>query len=269
MTLEDSIQRFRLRVLREAVRSGNISATCQRYEISADGVLSVAPAPRAVWARRRASETAGGSAGPAGRAHRRRGTLGDRGSPGVADARAAVGQRPTGPGGPPRGASDGLARAAAAWAQSLDGPLGGARGAERGHRAADRAHGPPPARAPRCGRAARRVVCARHVLRREAERRGQGLVAHGLRLCLVVWLGARRGGCGHRGGHGGVSGRGRRARLSRGRLAPAPRADRQREGVQGELRHHLCGPPGPTHADEAAACVDQRVRGTPAGDDSP
>ena len=34
MTLEDSIQTFRLRVLREAVRSGNISATCQRYEIS-------------------------------------------------------------------------------------------------------------------------------------------------------------------------------------------------------------------------------------------
>ena len=35
MPLEDSIQTFRLRVLREAVRSGNISATCQRYKNAA------------------------------------------------------------------------------------------------------------------------------------------------------------------------------------------------------------------------------------------
>ena len=193
MTLEDSIQTFRLRVLREAVRSGNISATCQRYEISRTVFYR--------W-RRRLAQYGPDGVHPKRRAARRGRPAeltvveerpGDRGSPGVADARAAVGQRPTGPGGPPRSASDGLARAAAAWAQSPDGPLGGARGAERGHRAADRAHGPPPARAPRRGRAARRVVCARHVLRREAERRGQGLAAHGLRLCLVVWLGARRG----------------------------------------------------------------------------
>jgi len=34
MTLEDSIQGFRLRVLREATRCGNVSATCARYEVS-------------------------------------------------------------------------------------------------------------------------------------------------------------------------------------------------------------------------------------------
>ena len=33
MTLEDSRQTFRLRILRAAVRSGNIRATCQRYAI--------------------------------------------------------------------------------------------------------------------------------------------------------------------------------------------------------------------------------------------
>jgi transcriptional regulator of acetoin/glycerol metabolism len=34
MTLVDSIQAFRLRVLSEAQRSGNVSATCRRYGIS-------------------------------------------------------------------------------------------------------------------------------------------------------------------------------------------------------------------------------------------
>ena len=34
MTLDDSIQGFRLRVLGEATRSGNVSATCRRYAVS-------------------------------------------------------------------------------------------------------------------------------------------------------------------------------------------------------------------------------------------
>ena len=34
MTLDDSIQGFRLRVLGEAQRSGNVSATCRRYDVS-------------------------------------------------------------------------------------------------------------------------------------------------------------------------------------------------------------------------------------------
>ena len=38
---------------------------------------------------------------------------------------------------------------------------------------------------------------------------------------------------------------------------------------KGKFCHDLCRPPGAPHADEAAACVDQRVRGTLAGDDSP
>ena len=33
MTLDDSIQGFRLRVLRAAQRSGNVSATCRRYDV--------------------------------------------------------------------------------------------------------------------------------------------------------------------------------------------------------------------------------------------
>ena len=34
MTLDDSIQGFRLRVLREAQWRGNVSATCRRYDVS-------------------------------------------------------------------------------------------------------------------------------------------------------------------------------------------------------------------------------------------
>lgn len=34
MTLAESIQGFRLRVLREAVRTGNVTETCRRYEVS-------------------------------------------------------------------------------------------------------------------------------------------------------------------------------------------------------------------------------------------
>ena len=34
MTLEESIQGFRSRVLREAARTGNVSATCVGYEVS-------------------------------------------------------------------------------------------------------------------------------------------------------------------------------------------------------------------------------------------
>ena len=34
MTLDDSRQGFRLRILREAERSGNVSATCCRYQVS-------------------------------------------------------------------------------------------------------------------------------------------------------------------------------------------------------------------------------------------
>ncbi len=34
MTLDDSIQGFRLRVLRAAQRSGNVSATCRRDDVS-------------------------------------------------------------------------------------------------------------------------------------------------------------------------------------------------------------------------------------------
>jgi hypothetical protein len=34
MTLDDSIQGFRLRVLQEAQRSGNVSATCRCYDVS-------------------------------------------------------------------------------------------------------------------------------------------------------------------------------------------------------------------------------------------
>jgi hypothetical protein len=34
MTIAESIQRFRLRVLRKAVRTGHVAETCRRYEDS-------------------------------------------------------------------------------------------------------------------------------------------------------------------------------------------------------------------------------------------
>ena len=92
MTLEDSIQGFRLRVLTDATRSGNGHVrTVWRL---AHVVLSVAGPPGTLWARRVASEAAAGPAGPAqpgvgsGRAP------GRREGAGVADARPPVGERP-------------------------------------------------------------------------------------------------------------------------------------------------------------------------------
>ena len=78
-----------------------------------DGVLSVARSADALRARRAASETADRPAGAAPRAHRDRRTAGHRGSAGVADARAAVGERSPGPTGAGHRPGDGLARLAA------------------------------------------------------------------------------------------------------------------------------------------------------------
>ena len=90
MTLEESIQGFRLRVLREAERSGNVSATCRRFEVSRtlfyrwrvrleqygrDGLIPKRCGPPS------GLSAAGQCAGRA---------AGDRGGVGVADLRAAV-----------------------------------------------------------------------------------------------------------------------------------------------------------------------------------
>ena len=83
MTLSDSRQAFRLRVLQEATRSGNVTATCERYGI-----------PRTLFYRLRGRFQRYGPAGlhpkrPGGRQGR---TPSDRGSPGLADPRPAVDQ---------------------------------------------------------------------------------------------------------------------------------------------------------------------------------
>ena len=99
MTLDDSIQGFRLRVLREAQRSGNVSAPCRRDDVS-----------RTVFYRWRARLEQYGPDGvhptrrttrPGARARAGRGgrASGHRRGVGVADARAAVGERPPGPAG--------------------------------------------------------------------------------------------------------------------------------------------------------------------------
>ena len=91
MTLDDSIQGFRLRVLREAQRSGHVSATCRARCSIAGG-----PPAGALRAGRRASKAAYGPSGARARAQRDGGAAGDRGSLGMADAGPAVGERPTG-----------------------------------------------------------------------------------------------------------------------------------------------------------------------------
>ena len=90
MTLDDSIQGFQLRVLREAQRSGNVSGRV------AHGVLSLSGPAGALRAGRRASKAAYGPSGARARAQRDGGAAGDRGSLGMADAGPAVGERPTG-----------------------------------------------------------------------------------------------------------------------------------------------------------------------------
>ena len=93
MTLEDSIQGFRLRVLTDATRSGNVTATCARFGVSRTWFYRLRArleryGPDGLHPKRRL-----GPAGPAqpgvcgGRAP------GRREGAGVADARPAVGQR--------------------------------------------------------------------------------------------------------------------------------------------------------------------------------
>ena len=113
MTLDDSIQGFRLRVLQATQRSGNVSATCRRYDVS-----------RTVFYRWRARLTRYGPDG----LHPKRRTA-RRGRPpeltvtderrviaearAWPDARAAVGERSPGPTGAGHRPGDGLARLAA------------------------------------------------------------------------------------------------------------------------------------------------------------
>ena len=205
MTLDDSIQGFRLRVLREAQRSGNVSAPCRRDDVS-----------RTVFYRWRARLE---QYGPDGVHPTRRTTRPGRAPAlGVADERRVIAEAlawPTrgpqwvsdrlGPAGADRRPGDGVARVAAGRTQSPPGALGRARGSERHDRPVDRTHGPTPPGPPCRGQAAGRPVFVGQFLHRQVEGGRQDLAADGLRLRLVVWLGADRAGRGHRGADGGLS----------------------------------------------------------------
>ena len=268
MTLDDSIQGFRLRVLREAQRSGNVSAPCRRDDVS-----------RTVFYRWRARLE---QYGPDGVHPTRRTTRPGRAPAlGVADERRVIAEALAWPTRGPQWVSDRLALQGLIVA-----PVTVWRVLRRvglNHRRARLAVLED--QSATTGLLTERTVRrhrARHVearqpgdlcsldsfLHRQVEGGRQDLAADGLRLRLVVWLGADRAGRGHRGADGGLSDPGRPPWLSERRLAPDARADRQRQGVQGPVRHHLCRPPGAPHADEAAACVDQRIRGALAGHDS-
>ena len=97
MTLDDSIQGFRLRVLREAQRCGNVSATCRRYDVS-----------RTVFYRWRARLE---QYGPDG-VHPTRRTARPGGAPalGVADERRVIAEALAWPTRGPQWVSDRLAR---------------------------------------------------------------------------------------------------------------------------------------------------------------
>ena len=124
----------------------------------AHGVLSMAGSARTVWARRSASDAAHNPSGARARAGRGGRASGHRRGVGVADARAAVGERPPGPAGADRRPGDGVARVAAGRTQSPPSALGRARGSERHDRPVDRTHGPTPPGPPCRGQAAGRPV---------------------------------------------------------------------------------------------------------------
>ena len=268
MTLDDSIQGFRLRVLREAQRSGNVSAPCRRDDVS-----------RTVFYRWRARLE---QYGPDGVHPTRRTTRPGRAPAlGVADERRVIAEALAWPTRGPQWVSDRLALQGLIVA-----PVTVWRVLRRvglNHRRARLAVLED--QSATTGLLTERTVRrhrARHV---EARQPGD--------LCSLdsFYIGKLKGvgkiwqltacDCASSFGWGRiVRGEvtaalmaafltpGRPPWLSERRLAPDARADRQRQGVQGPVRHHLCRPPGAPHADEAAACVDQRIRGALAGHDS-
>src|SRR5262245_59881273 len=254
-------------------RTGQRSGRLRGGRDLADVVLPLASAFRALRPRRAASPPPAGAARPPAADRPPHRTAGARAGPGLADLGVWPAEQSLGPGdargaGAKFGAADSPARGAGPAPRPPRAP--GA--AQRGHlRAADRADPPatrprPESGASRPGRAARRAGVDRHVLHRQAEGGRQSLADHRLRRRLLV-----------RGGlvAAGVHGRGRRdlparrtgADLSAGGLDPAAGTYRSRLRAQGGLRRCLRSPRHSAHAHAAAPCVDQRLRGAPAGHD--
>ena len=267
MTLDDSIQGFRLRVLQATQRSGNVSATCRRYDVS-----------RTVFYRWRARLTRYGPDG----LHPKRRTA-RRGRPPeltVTDERRVIAEARAWPTRGPQWVSDRLARQGRVIA-----PVTVWRVLRRvglNHRLARLAvledQG-----------AATGLLTERTVRRR---RRGRHVAAaHPGDLCSLdsFYIGKLQGvgkvwqltACDCASSYGWariVVGEVTAAVMAAflvevvrpgGRLAAAARVDGQRQGVQSGVRRVVCGPPGHAHPHEAAPCVDQRLRGTAAGDDAP
>ena len=205
MTLSDSRQAFRLRVLQEATRSGNVTATCERYGIS-----------RTLFYRLRGRFQ---RYGPAGLHPKRPG--GRRGRTPelpVADERRVIAEALAWPTRGPQWISDRLARLAVLEEQSAATGLLTERTARR--------------------RRGRPVVAAQpgelcalgtfYVGKLKGVGKVWQLTACDCASSYGCAGGGRRGHCG---GHGRLSGRHRAVRLSRGWVATAPGTDRQRQGV--------------------------------------
>ncbi len=239
MTLDDSIHAQRLRILREAERSGDVSATCRWYELSRTVFYCLRQRLRPVRSRRGAPKASAGSAGsasatggPDGAAHPGPGHR-------LADVRAAVVQRPAGPRGAAGGPGHHLAAVGPARRGDATPTPGHPRSVQRDdHGAADRTDRAPSGakRAARSGPEPQGLVVARHVLRRQAEGRRQGLATDGLRCGLVLWVSAPRRGRGHRGRRARVSARGGAPHLPPGGVPVAARVDRSRKRIQRGLR---------------------------------
>ena len=131
MTLEESIQGFRLRVLQDAAAERQCECDVSAVWGVAHAVLSVARAARAVWPGRVDPETARAASRPAAAGQRAGGAAGDRrrrwrGRPAGRSSSAMCwrARRRRRPG-------DDLARAAPASVGHATGPAGGVGSAER------------------------------------------------------------------------------------------------------------------------------------------
>src|SRR6266566_2589720 len=208
----------------------------------ADGLLSMAQAPRALWGRRRAPTPAARPSGAPGGDPARGGAAGaghrdQRGHLGLPPDRSLPGPHLADPRGPEHraaAAAAGRPGHAAGAAHRARAP-GGAHG-----RTADRPHSthplarPPRPHATRRGERAGPTRVPGHLLHRQAQRGRQSLADYGLRRGDLVW--ARRPAADPRcDGRGRVPAGDRRAPLPARRLAGAARAHRRRAGIQGRL----------------------------------
>ena len=198
MTLEDSIHSQRLRVLRDAERLGNVSEACRRHGMS-----------RTLFYRLRQRFEQYGPDGV--HPKRRQARCGRPPAIPVQTERRVIAFALAWPTCGPQWYSDQLAREGVriapttVWRLLRRRQLGTrtARLAVLEHGSAADDRDPDGAhrqnRAPRRGRGARRAAVVGYVLRRQAERRRQGVANHGLRCRVVVRVGAP----GHRRGHRG------------------------------------------------------------------